>query len=285
MQLFTRVADLGSFIAVANEMNSTASMISKEIQKLELQLGTRLLHRTTRKVQLTDMGKGYLMRCRDILSSVNDAEAYLQQMQNSMRGKLRINVPLVLGLTDLSSVFADYMRTFPEVELDIHMGDENIDLIEHGFDLGFRASSQPFDSQYVGKPLKSFTYHVCASPNYLASHPQITQPEDLINHNCFVYSYFKGGNTWPLNAGIKVQGNLKVNNTLFIRDVLESGLGVGFLPNFVAQPSLTSGKLTEILTAVEKPQLNLYALYPNRKHLPPTLAKCIQFLEQWFNKT
>ncbi len=285
IKLFIRLSDIGSFAGVADEVNSTSSMVSKEISKLEDEIGARLFHRSTRSLKLTSVGRGYLARCRDIISQLDDADAYVQQEQNNLRGTLRVNTPMALGLIDLGKVFADFMRTYPQVELDIHLGDESLDLIEHGFDLGFRASSQPFDSNYIGKPLKSFSYHVCASKNYLESHSKISTPKDLSKHNCFVYSYFKGGNEWPINEGIKVTGNLKVNSTIFMRDAIEGGLGIGFLPSFVAEEGLRNGSLIEVLKETQKPTLTLYSLYPNRKYVPPILAKCIDFLCDWFNKT
>lgn len=285
MQLFSRVVSLGSFVAVAEETGTTASMVSKEIKKLEQEIGARLLHRSTRNIQLTPIGEGYVSRCREILSQVNESDAYIQQMQQSMTGRLRINLPMVLGVTDLGQVFADYMQQFPEVELDIHLDDGSLDLVEHGFDLGFRVSSQPVDSSYTGRPLKQFSYHVCAAPAYWAKAGMVFSPVDLLTHNCFEFSYFKGGKEWPLGGGVKIKGNLKVNNTLFMRDAIEAGLGVGFLPGFVAEPGLKSGKLQEVLAEVEKPALTLYALYLNRKFTPPILLKCIEFIEQWFAKT
>ena len=283
IMLFSRLAELGSFAAVAEEINTTPSMVSKEIKKLEQELGSRLVHRSTRNIQLTHIGQGYLSRCREILAQVDEADAYVQQMQNSMQGKLRINAPMALGMTDLGVALSEYMRTYPKVELDIHLGDENLDLVEHGFDLGFRASSKPFDSHYTGKPLKAFNYHICASKEYLKQAAKIEKAEDLQQHNCFVYSYFLAGSNWPIAESVKINGNLKANSTLFIRDAVEAGLGIGFLPSFVAAPGLHSGRLQEILPEQEKPQLMLYALYPNRKHTPPPLLKCIEFIEGWFN--
>lgn len=284
IHLFTRVADLGNFAAVANEMGVTASMISKEIQKLEKDVGARLLHRSTRKLQLTATGEGYLVRSREIIAQVDDADAYVSQMHHSMQGKLRINIPMVLGVTDISKVMADFMNAFPQVKLDIHLGDEALDLVEHGFDLGFRASSQPFDSHYVGKPLKNFSYHICASPEYVKRHAKIIQPKNLEQHNCFIYSYFKRGSEWPVDEGVRVEGNLKVNNTLFMKEAVLAGLGIGFLPSFVVEKELKAGHLIELLREHKKPNLTLYALYPNRKHSPPILTKCIEFLEKWFNQ-
>jgi DNA-binding transcriptional LysR family regulator len=284
MKLFVRLADAGSFTAVADEFNVTTSMVSKEIRRLEDDLGTRLMHRSTRGQQLTSIGEGYLQRCREILSQLDGADAYVQHMQSNPSGKLRINAPMALGIIELSKMFSSYMRAYPDIELDIQLGDESLDLVEHGFDLGFRASSQPFDSSYIGKELTKFQYQVCASPEYLASNPEIRTVEDLNKHNCFVYSYFRGGSHWPLGKGIDVSGTLKVNNTLFMRQTIEDGLGIGFLPSFIARQGLKTGTLQEILPKAERPSLTLYALYPNRKFVQPKLVHCIEFLQDWFER-
>jgi len=282
IQLFVRLADLGSFTRVAEQVNSSKSMISKEISRLEADLGTRLLHRSTRNVQLTHVGEGYLQRAREILSKLDDADNFVQDLQQNLRGKLKINAPMALGITDLSHLFADFMKANPEIELDIHLGDENIDLVEQGFDLGFRASSQPIDSNYVGRPLTRFTYKVCVSPDYFNTHPTITHPRDIKAHNCFIYSYFQGKNVWPIEGGIEVTGNLRVNNTVFMMESIKQGLGIGFIPDFVCQQAIDSGQVVEVLPDSKKSLLTLYALYPVRKFVPPKLVQCIEYLEQWF---
>ena len=246
IQLFVRLADLGSFTRVAEQVNSSKSMISKEIARLESDLGARLLHRSTRNVQLTHVGEGYLQRAREILSKLDDADSFVQDLQQNLRGKLKINAPMALGITDLSSLFADFMLAHPEIELDIHLGDESIDLVEQGFDLGFRASSKPIDSNYVGRPLTRFTYKVCASPSYLEQHPTIKLPKDLKDHNCFIYSYFQGKNVWPIEDGVAIKGSLRVNNTQFMMESIKKGLGLGFIPDFICQQAIDSGQVVEV---------------------------------------
>lgn len=282
IQLFVRLADLGSFTRVAEQVNHSKSMISKEISRLESDLGARLLHRSTRNVQLTHVGEGYLQRARDILSKLDDADGFVQDLQQNLRGKLKINAPMALGITDLSYLFTDFMRAHPDIELDIHLADENVDLVDQGFDLGFRASSKPIDSNYVGRPLTSFTYKVCASPGYLEQHPVITLPKDLTEHNCFIYSYFQGKDVWPIEDGVVVKGNLRVNNTLFMMESIKQGLGLGFIPDFVCQEAIDSGQVVEVLADATKPMLTLYALYPARYFVPAKLVQCIEYLEQWF---
>jgi len=282
MQLFVRLADLGSFTRVAEQVNVSKSMVSKEIGRLEASLGTRLLHRSTRNVQLTHVGEGYLQRAREILSKLDDADIFVQDLQQNMRGKLRINAPMALGLTDLSGLFSDFMLANPDIELDIHLGDESVDLVEQGFDLGFRASSTQLDSNYIGRPLTSFGYKVCASPSYLKSNPEIVLPKDLKNHNCFVYSYFKGKNIWPIEDGVNVTGNLRVNSTIFMMEAIKRGLGIGFIPDFVCQQAIDNHEVVEVLVSARKPMLTLYALYPDKHFVPAKLVKCIKYLERWF---
>jgi len=280
--LFVRLADLGSFTRVAEQTNASKSMISKEISRLEDSLGARLLHRSTRNVQLTHVGEGYLQRAREILEKLDDADNFVQDLQLHPRGKLKINAPMALGITDLSTLFADFMRDYPDIELDIHLGDESVDLVEQGFDLGFRASSRPIDSNYVGRPLTRFKYHVCVGPEYLNDHPAINLPRDLKEHNCFVYSYFQGKNIWPIEDGITVQGTLRVNSTIFMLEAIKHGQGVGFVPDFVCREALEKGEVVEVLENSRKPSLTLYALYPARHFVPSKLVQCIEYLEQWF---
>ncbi len=282
IQLFVRLADLGSFTRVAEQTNSSKSMISKEISRLEDALGARLLHRSTRNVQLTHVGEGYLQRAREILEKIDDADNFVQDLQQHPTGKLKINAPMALGITDLSSLFADFMQAYPNIELDIHLGDESVDLVEQGFDLGFRASSRPIDSNYVGRPLTSFNYSVCVGPDYLENHPVLNLPRDLKDHNCFVYSYFQGKNVWPIEDGVTVNGTLKVNSTIFMMEAIKRGQGVGFIPDFVCREALEKGEVVEVLANANKPQLTLYALYPARHFVPSKLVQCIEYLEQWF---
>ncbi|MGB1238561.1 MAG: LysR substrate-binding domain-containing protein [Pseudomonadales bacterium] len=282
MQCFVRLAELGSFTRVAEQTNTSKSLISKEISKLEAALGARLLHRSTRKVQLTHTGQEYLLRARDILEKLDDAEHFVQDLQTHPRGTLKINAPMALGITDLASLFADFMQRYPDIALDIHLGDENIDLIKEGFDLAFRASSRPIDSNYVGRALTHFNYKVCVGADYLSNHPTIEKPADLEAHNCLQYSYFQGRNVWPLDKGVNIKGGLKVNSTLFMMEAIKRGLGIGFIPDFVCREAIAKGEVTEILATAQRPQLTLYALYPARHFVPAILKECIAFLEAWF---
>lgn len=284
IELFVQLSDQGSFTRLANELNVSKSMISKEINRLEDELGARLLNRSTRKLQLTQVGEGYLKHCREILLKCEDADSYVQDHQGAPKGKLKINAPMALGLSHLSTLFSEFMHIYPEIELDIHLSDEPIDLIQEGFDLGFRAASKVFDSQYIGKELYRFQYKICTSRRYLENHSAINHPIDLCQHNCFVYSYFRDKNVWPLGEGIQVKGTLKVNNTAFMLESIRQGLGIGFIPDFICDQAIQSGEVIELFPQEKRPNLTLYALYPARQHVPPKLRHCLEFVETWFKE-
>ena len=284
IKLFVRLADLGSFTKVADEINASKSMISKEISRLEDNLGARLIQRSTRTLTLTHVGEGYLERCREILMKMDDAESFVQDLQDKPNGKLKINAPMALGMTDLSRLFADFMSVYPDIELDINLSDDNIDLIEQGFDVGFRATSKLTDSNYIARPLTQFSYRVCIAKDYFDNHPHIQTAEDLTHHNCFVYSYFTGKNIWPIGEGVPIKGTLKVNSTPFMMEAIKKGVGIGFIPDFVCQDDFDTNSVKEILKTEPKPLLTLYAIYPARQFVPPKIKLCIEFLETWFKE-
>lgn len=284
IQLFVRLSEVGSFTALAEEKNLSKSMISKEISRLEDTIGARLFQRSTRHLQLTQIGEGYLTRCREVLLKLDDADSYVTENQSKPKGKLRINAPMALGLSDLDKLFADFMEAYPDIELDIQLGDDSLDLIEQGFDLGLRLASRQFDSNYIGKELATFSYRVCVAANYFDKHPPIKKQQDLKQHNCFIYSYFRGKNIWPLKDGIEVRGQLRVNSTPFLLESIRRGLGVGFIPNFVCDSSIKSGEIIEVLTNTPKPKLTLYALYPARQFVPAKLLHCVNFLTEWYSE-
>lgn len=284
IRLFVRTVELGSFTRVAEEEGTAKSLISKEVSRLEKEVGARLLQRSTRRLQLTEVGEGYLRRCREILLKLDDADGFVQQSQSQPKGRLRINASMALGMTELGRAFAQFMQAYPEIELDVHLSDEAVDLIEHGFDLGIRVVSRPVDSQYIGRPLARFNYHVCASPDYLAQRGPIDSPVDLKQHNCFIYSYFRGGQVWPLGEGVAVKGSLRANNTLYMLEAIKQGVGIGLIPEFVCREALASGEVVSVLQESIAPKLTLYALYPARQFVPPKLLRCIEFLERWFQE-
>lgn len=286
MQLLVQVSELGSFSKVAEQCGTTKSMVSKQIAKLEEALGARLLQRSTRQLQLTPLGDAYLQRCRNILQQVDEAELHIQDELQLPKGKLRVNAPMALGLTALRPAISAFMQQYPDIELDIQLSDESLDLIQHNFDVGLRVASRSFDSPYVGRRLAHFDYRICASAAYLASHDPIRRASDLKKHNCFEYTYFRDKNLWPVGGqGIAISGQLKANSSVFLLEIIKLGEGIGFIPSFICQNALDTGELVEILAKTRKPKMTLYALYPERRFMPPRLARFLEFMAEHFKES
>ncbi|MFT4926820.1 MAG: DNA-binding transcriptional LysR family regulator [Phenylobacterium sp.] len=282
MTLFTKVAEVGSFKQAAQQLNYSSSMLSKEIDKLEQSVGARLLQRSTRKIQLTEIGQGYLQRCQGIIDANQQALDYVQEMQGQPKGRLKVNAPMTLGITDLGAAFAAFTAEHPEVELEVDLSDSPVDLMAQGYDVGFRASSGQIDANYVGKPISTFSLHIVTTQKYLDTHGPIDDPLQLSRHNCYLYDLALSKNRWPIGGGVYVSGSIKANNTIFIREALLQGHGVGVLPSFVCAQYIESGQLVELFTDIELPKLSFYVLYPSRHHTPPKLARFVEFMTQWF---
>lgn len=287
MQLFRRVAELGSFRKAADELNLSPSYVSRRIGQLEQELGGRLMTRTTRQLALTETGAAYLEQCRKLLDDLAQAEDMVAHSSSHVSGRLRLNAPLSLGVGELAEGLADFMADWPALRLDVDLKDEYVDLAAAGYDLGFRVTTALSDSSYVARHLHDYRLHICCSPAYLAQHGPLTDPMELTRQRCFIYSHALFGNRWPLrhagpHSDIEVPNWVRTNNTLFMRSLILRGLGIGILPTFVCRDALDSGTLVELFPEVERPSLALFALYPSRQLVAPRVTRCIEHLKQWY---
>jgi DNA-binding transcriptional LysR family regulator len=281
IQLFLRLAELGSISRVAEEQQLAKSMVSTQLKKLEQQLGVRLFQRTTRHFSLTAQGEQYRTQVQTLLGQMETLEDQLRTGQTQLSGKLKISASMAMGVTFLGRAIAAFQQQYPQVELDVQLGDEAVDLVQQGFDLALRASSQPLDSLYVGRQIGRFRYYLCASPAYLGQQAAIHQLSDLQKHNCFEYSYFRSRNFWPIGDGVRIDGKVRANSTPFLKELVLAGLGLALLPEFVAVPEINNGQLEEVLADLPRPSLDLYALYPVRHHVPLKVDVFIRFMQTW----
>ena len=288
LRLFVRLAELQSFTAAAAELGISASAASKALAELEASLGAKLIHRTTRRVSLTEVGVRYLERCKGILGAVDEADAEAGGGVSGAAGRLRINAPMALGLTDLGDALAAFASAHPRIELDVELGDRHVDLLSEGFDLGLRATTDPKDSSYTAQRIASFPLHVCATPAYLERRGRPSSPSDLGRHDCFAYAYATAGARWPLRfAGqthVAVTPKGRANNTVFLKRLVLAHLGIAVLPGFVARPEIGTGALVELFPEVERPPLVLYAVYPERRFAPRKVTACVASLRAWFEE-
>lgn len=287
LHLLTRLAALGSFAATAAELGISASAASKAVAALERQLGARLLHRTTRRLALTDAGTRYVERAAAVLQDLQEADAEAAGATTQAAGRLRLNAPMALGLTELGAALAAFAAAHPRIALDVEFGDRHVDLLREGFDLGLRATTDPRDSSYTAQRIASFALHVCASPGYLARHGRPDTPAALGGHACFAYAYASAGARWPLRfdgqTHVAITPAMRANSTPFLKRLVLADLGIAVLPDFVARPEIGTGALVELFPAVSRPELVLYAVTPERRLAPRRVALCVAFLRDWFS--
>ena len=286
MQAFVAVVDAGSFVRAANALDISKTAVSRLVGDLEVRLGTRLLHRTTRKLSLTPEGEVFHERCRQVLDEVAEAEAELTARSGEAVGRLRINVPVTFGLLHLAPLWPAFMAMHPKVELDITLADRLVDLVDEGYDLAVRiARLQP--SSLVSRQLSSTRLVLCASPEYLRRHGTPVHPAELTRHAVIAYTLLSTGDCWEFEGP---QGPVRVTIAPLMRT--NSGdtccaaalqhRGLVLQPTFLVGPHLASGALVEVLPEYRSIELGVFAVYPSRKHLTPKVRVLIDFLVEAF---
>ncbi|EJK2114637.1 LysR family transcriptional regulator [Vibrio navarrensis] len=284
LPVFVTVVDCGSFSQAAKQLNLTKSAVSKRISHLEDGLGIRLLNRTTRKLSLTEAGQRYYDYASQALSLAKRGVDAVSELHGSPQGRLKITAPMTFGVLHVAPLISEFLGRYPEVEIDLQLEDKMVDLVEGGFDLGIRIGHLP-DSNLIAKRLAPCRTVLCASPSYVAKMGAPQKPADLADHNCLRYSYFRGGNEWLFlhqEQEFKVlpRGNFIVNNSEAIRRALIAGIGVAQMPTFIIGKELRCGALVNLMPEYRLPEHFLYAVYPQRKHMPLKVRMFIDFLSE-----
>ena len=282
MRLFIRVAELGSFSAVAHQLGAARSVVTRQIAALESHLGTKLLARSTRRLSLTSAGTAYLEKCREILNLVEIAETGLAEERQTPRGQIRLSLPLVYSLRHLAPLLLEFSRLYPEVELDMDFSDRRTNLIQEGIDLAVRITPrlEPGD---ITRRLGSARMVVLASTDYLATHGEPQHPAELIDHQCLGYTAGPSSQRWSFLVdgrleSFAIRPRLLANNGDVLLKAAVAGLGIAQQPTFIADELLQSGELREILKDYPLPELGIYAVLPGNRHIPHRLRVMMDFL-------
>lgn len=282
MNLFVRVADLGSFAAVASQLGVARSVVTRQIAALEEHLGVKLIVRTTRRLTLTTAGTSYLQKCRTILDLVEAAEADVMEERLTPRGNLRLSLPLSFGLKRITPLLPAFQKTYAEISLALDLSDRHVNLIDEGIDLSIRivARLEPGD---VARKLGESRRLAVASPDYLARHGHPRHPAELSAHSCLGYS--AKANNRPLSflidgqpANIHVPFRLQANNGDALAEAAAQGLGITIQPDFIVADYLARGALEPVLAGFEPPPLGIYAMLPSNRYLPHRVRVLIDFL-------
>jgi len=279
--VFVRVVEERGFAPAARALGLTTSAVSKGIGRLETALGTRLLHRTTRRVSLTEAGATFHQRALRILAELDAAEEAVSRLQGEARGTLRVSAPMSFGERHVAPLLPDFLARHSQVRVEMSLSDRVVDLVEEGFDLAIRIGRLA-DSSLIARRLAPSRRVVCGAPDYFARRGVPSHPRDLAQHECLLYTY-QAEPEWPLRDGKKeikvaVTGRLRANNGDVIRVAALAGSGLAFLPTFLVGDDLRAGRLRAVLEDYACRETAVYAVQPPSKHPPAKVRAFVDFI-------
>lgn len=282
MQTFTAVVDAGSFVRAAETLDMSKAAVSRYVAELEARLGVRLLHRTTRKLSLTEEGRAFHARCKAILGELDEAESEITARSAQASGLVKINVPVTFGNLHLAPLWSDFMTQNPRVTLDVTLNDRVVDLVEEGYDMVVRIGTLP-SSSLISKKLASTRMVLCASPAYLKEHGQPKHPSDLAGHTVLAYSLLAMGDQWGFDGPdgrqtVAVNPVLRTNSGDTCRAAALKHHGIILQPTFMVGEDLRSGALVELMPQYRSSEYGIYAVYPSRRYMSAKVRLLIEFL-------
>lgn len=270
LRAFARIADLGSISAAARSLRSPKSSVSRSLVRLEEAVGAALIERSTRNLRLTDAGLLLQRHARRILDDVGEAENAVAGLIGSPRGDLRVSVPFTFATGPLAQMLSGFLDRYPEVRVVLTVDNRPIDLITDEIDIAIRIGPLP-DSELIARRLATFALWPCASPAYLACHPPVKVPADLLAHKLIAHADRR--QTWPFRnqAGaardIEVDPGTVVPEPDLLRTLLLGGAGIGRLPDFHAATAIAHGTLVRLLADHHSGSVDAHALYPSHRSL------------------
>lgn len=280
---FVRVAETGSFSAVARERGVTQPAISRQIAALEEHLGARLVQRTTRNIGLTEEGRDFLGPAQTVLHSIDAAESAVGTRHAGIGGGVRIGASVVFGRVFIAPRLPILLQRYPGLTIDLVIDDPSRDLVHDGIDLAIRLGTLAVDSSYVVRRLGDISEIVVAAPGYLAAHPPLRHPADLADHQCILDDRAAQRDLWHLQgpdgpADIHVTGRFSTDSSDATRAAVLAGLGLVTLSVWVMRDDISDGRLVPVLPAWRCAPVPLHAIYPSRRNLAPRLRVVLDFL-------
>lgn len=288
MQVFCRIVELGTFAAVAREMNLSAMMISKYIAQLEKSLGVVLLNRTTRSLTVTEAGESYYNRSKQLLEDFHDLEESTSQIGKTVKGKLTINAPFDFGGIHLIPAIEAYQKLYPEVSVLMSLDNKPVNLREGFFDISILVTDT-LDPGVVARKITQTELCTYASPEYLSNNGSPQFITDLHDHKCLHYTNTPHGDHWIFNINGEISKTkhdwvFATNNGRALCKAAALGMGIAQVPSLSVKPYLEQNQLIEILHEYKIPSLSVYATYLQRRFYPAKLSTFIDFLNTFFDK-
>ncbi len=271
---FVQVVEAGSFAAAALQSRQTRSAVGKHVARLEQRLGTRLLHRSTRRLALTEAGQAYYERCKRALAEIDAAEAALDDSSRALVGRLRVSLPLQLGRTLAAPVLLALAQQHPRLELELSFSDRVVDLLEEGLDLAVRQGPLPDSSSLQARLLGRYEFVICAAPSYLARHGVPRTVEDFAGHVAIAYAGRGPESPWLARGAdgalheLPVRRHLRLDDLQAIADAALAGLGLARLPRWLAAPQVEAGALQWVWDGSHHHEMPVHAVWPATRFLP-----------------
>jgi DNA-binding transcriptional LysR family regulator len=288
MRSFVCVVEAGSFVGGAEAAGLSKQAVSRHVAELEQRLGVRLLHRTTRRLSLTEDGQAFFIRAQELLDEIDRLEAEVASGSAEPTGLLRINAPLTFGILHLAPLWGRFARLYPKVSLDVQLSDRLVDLVEEGYDLAVRISDMP-SSTLVSRQLASTRMVLCASAGYLEENGTPATPNELKSHRMISYTYSATGDEWTFTTSegasvrIRVTSRLHTNSGDTCRAAALDDQGIIFQPDFLVAADLRQGALVELMPTYRGPEIGIYVVYPSRQHLPVKTRRLVDYLVSAFD--
>lgn len=287
IRTFIEIADQGSLTRAAEVLDLSRAMVSRHLEGLEQWLGARLLHRTTRRVSLSDAGQEALPRLRQMLELASDVQAVAGARRTEPAGKLRLTTSLSFALSSLTRAIVEFQGRYPRIEVELLTVDRTIDLVDERIDLAIRITNR-LDDRVVARQIATCHSVLCAAPAYLERRGVPKRPEDLEAHECITHAFGtraeyrlrKGGRS----VSIAVKGGLSSNETSVLREAALAGAGIAMLPTYFVTAELARGRLVRLLPDHEPEVLGIHAVILSRQHQPRPLKLLIDFLAEHFGE-
>jgi DNA-binding transcriptional LysR family regulator len=280
--VFSCVAKHACYARAAEELSLSASGVSRIVTRLEERLGVRLVHRTTRKLSLTEVGAAFHARATQILADLADAEAEVQKTATQPKGTLKLTAPLMFGQLYLAPILGELLHQFPQLSVDLSLTNRFVDLIDEGMDLALRIG-QLADSQLVARRLCTNHRILVAAPGYLERWGTPSRPEDLTRHQCVLFNGFPKASEWKLvgpsgPVNVSVVGRIATNNVETLTSVAKQGLGITVGATMSVGPALLSGDLVRVLSDYEFEPTAVFAVYTSARQLSTKVRATVDFL-------
>jgi DNA-binding transcriptional LysR family regulator len=284
IRAFVRVAERASFSAVARDLDVTQSAVSKAIGALEASLGVRLVSRSTRSVSLTEAGRRYHERCRQILSDLDEADAAVSDLNAGVTGTLSVGAPTPFGLTFISPRVVRFKDMHPALSINLDLDDRPVDLVERDIDVAIRLGHLQTRG-LVARKLGLSPFVAVAAPAYLSTRGIPDSPATLAAHNCLVYSNQDKPMEWAFEDGgnfrsVTIHGNYRSNSLLALKDAAIAGIGIARLPLWMVDPELKSGLLQPVLDQVRLPAFEIHAVFPSARQIPAKVRLFVEFMQR-----